>query len=47
MTALTTVTDGRVDALIQVVLDGLTSDKSRRAYGVALREFMGWYTGTG
>lgn len=47
MTAIVTVTDGRTDALVQVVLDGLTSANSRRAYGVALREFMTWYTATG
>ena len=46
MKALIPVSDGRVDALVQVVLDGLTSENSRRAYGVALREFMGWYTAT-
>lgn len=47
MTAIVTVTDGRTDALVQVVLDGLTSENSRRAYGVALREFLAWYTATG
>jgi site-specific recombinase XerD len=47
MTGLVIVNHERVDAIIQVVLDGLTSDNSRRAYGVALREFMGWYTATG
>ena len=47
MMGLVTVDDRRVDAIIQVVLDGLTSDNSRRAYGVALREFMGWYAATG
>jgi len=47
MTALVPVSDGRVDALVQVVLDGLTSENSRRAYGVALREFLGWYVATG
>jgi len=30
-------------AIITLVLDGLTSEQSKRAYGKALRDFMDWY----
>jgi integrase/recombinase XerD len=47
MTALVTVSEGREQAIIRLVLDGLSAENSRRAYGVALREFMTWYAETG
>ena len=47
MTELVTVANSQVNVLVQVVLDGLTSDNSKRAYAVALREFLGWYMATG
>jgi site-specific recombinase XerD len=46
MRALITVSDGGAEAIIRLVLDGLTSDNSRRAYGLALREFMAWHRET-
>jgi site-specific recombinase XerD len=35
------------DAIIKIVLDGLTSENSRRAYGRALTDFLGWYVAKG
>ncbi len=40
-TALTLQDDQQ--QIIQMVLDGLTSEHSRRAYGKALQDFMTWY----
>jgi site-specific recombinase XerD len=34
-------------AVIALVLDGLTSDNSRRAYGKALTDFLAWYDAEG
>ena len=31
------------EAILRLVLDGLTSEHSRRAYGRALRDFLSWY----
>lgn len=45
MTAIVPAND--VQPLVQLVLDGLTSDNSRRAYGVALREYLDWHRATG
>jgi len=46
-TALLPVAQDGTAALVQLVLDGLTSENSRRAYGVALRAFLDWYRATG
>jgi site-specific recombinase XerD len=34
-------------AIIQIVLDGLTSENSKRSYGKALADFMTWYEAEG
>jgi len=39
--ALTTV--GQFDAIVDLVLDSLTSEHSRRAYGMALNGFLAWW----
>lgn len=46
-TALTLPDAVRDDAIIQIVLDGLTSENSRRAYARALADFLTWYADTG
>lgn len=45
MTAIIPVDN--VQPLIQLVLDGLTSENSRRAYGLALREYLEWHRSAG
>lgn len=45
--ALTPSALERTDALISLVLDGLTSDHSKRAYDKALRDFLAWYQAHG
>ncbi len=45
MTAI--IPAGDVQPIIQIVLDGLTSENSRRVYGVALREYLEWHRATG
>ncbi len=45
MNALTTVDDRA--GLIQAVLDGMTSEHSKRAYGRALAGFLAWHDGAG
>lgn len=42
-TALTTTTAAHEDAIVKLVLDGLTSENSRRAYEKALTDFLAWY----
>ena len=42
-TALTIQDQQNPEAIIQIVLDGLNSDNSRRAYRQALTDFMDWY----
>ncbi len=37
----------RLKAIIQLVLDGLTSSHSKRAYGKAISDFLFWYQGRG
>ena len=39
--------DENAGALVQLVGNTLSSDHSRRAYGVALRSFLAWYQATG
>ncbi len=54
-TALTTTTTqtgalavgGQFDPIVNLVLDGLTSEHSRRAYGRALTDFLTWWIGQG
>ena len=52
-TALTTTqgaalaASGQLDPVIGLVLDGLTSEHSRRAYGRALTDFLTWWIGQG
>ena len=46
-TALTTQPANDPQAVIGLVLDGLTSEHSRRAYGKALEDFITWYTAQG
>ena len=38
---------GSAELAIQMVLDGLTSQHSKRAYERQLREFIGWFSSTG
>src|SRR5688572_24329207 len=38
---------GAAELAIQMVLDGLTSQHSKRAYERQLREFIGWFAKTG
>lgn len=45
MTAIVPATD--VQPLVQLVLDGLTSENSRRAYGAALRDYFDWHRTSG
>lgn len=42
-TALIQARDARVDPIVQIVLDGLTSPHSKRSYERALRTFLDWY----
>lgn len=44
-TAITTAND--VQAIIQIVLDGLNSENSRRAYAKGLADFLTWYQAQG
>lgn len=46
-TALTTATAAHEDAIVKIVLDGLTSENSRRAYERALLDFLAWYAEQG
>jgi len=46
-TALTTASKLREDAIVKIVLDGLTSENSRRAYERALVDFLDWYDAAG
>ena len=41
--AITPVSQNNPQEIIQLVLDGLTSIHSRRAYRKALTDFMAWY----
>lgn len=45
--ALTTNRPADIRSVINLALDGLSSDNSRRAYGKALADFMAWYTAAG
>jgi len=38
---------GQFDPIVNLVLDGLTSEHSRRAYGRALTDFLTWWIGQG
>ena len=40
------IADG-ADVIVQMVIDGLSSDHSKRAYGRALTDFLTWYRATG
>ena len=42
-TALTVTSQGGVQPIIDLVLDGLTSKHSKRAYGKALEDFLAWH----
>jgi site-specific recombinase XerD len=46
-TAIVTADDGKLQKVIDLALDGLTSEHSRRAYQKALTDFMAWYTAEG
>jgi site-specific recombinase XerD len=39
--------DNSTQAVIQIVLDGLSSDNSKRAYGKALNDFFDWHKANG
>ena len=41
------ITQNDPQEIIQIVLDGLTSDNSKRSYGKALADFMTWYKAEG
>lgn len=45
--ALTTNRPADIHSVINLALDGLSSDNSRRAYGKALTDFLAWYTAAG
>lgn len=45
MTAIVPIDD--LQPIIQIVLDGLTSENSRRVYDVALRDYLSWHRSTG
>ena len=42
---LITQTQADFDPIVSLVVDGLTSEHSRRAYGRALGDFLSWYAG--
>src|SRR5512137_789426 len=46
-TAIVKTDDGKLQKVIGLALDGLTSEHSRRAYGKALADFAEWYTAEG
>lgn len=46
-TALTTVQTDQSQAIVNLVLDGLDSEHSKRAYGKAIEDFMTWYDAQG
>ena len=45
--ALTTRAQTNIQPVIDLVLDGLTSDHSKRAYGKALTDFLAWHADQG
>jgi len=46
-TEIITVADNKIDKLIRLVTDGLTSEVSRVMYAHNLRDFMDWYSQSG
>ena len=47
MTSELTTTTNQIGAIIQTVIDGVTSQHSKRAYGRAIADFMSWYQSSG